>query len=454
MGRTYFRLLRLLSLKSDQATHADIDAAIRDNARLGGTNLWVLIFAIFIASVGLNVNSTAVIIGAMLISPLMGPIIGIGYGASIHDYAFIRQSFRNLGVFIAISLLTSSFYFLITPLTVAHSELLARTSPTLWDVLIAFFGGAAGMVGLTRREKNTLIPGVAIATALMPPLCTVGFGIATQQPQFFLGAAYLFLINAVFIALATLAIARVLRLPEHSFPDEATRRRGRLVIGGAIALTLVPSIYLAYGLVSDEVFTSRATRFVREVALHPTSDVVLVRKEIDPKTRSITLFLIGKGATPTLQDKLNLQLTTAGLKEARLTIKHPSEDRIDLASLRSEISKDVLQSVTTNNDINVQQIAMLEARLAEAHSLFNEVQPIEREIMAQLPALRAVKAAVSISLGQSETKNRTMLIILDAPKKISASELARLKRWLIIRMPEVNDIHLVTGQLSGTSESR
>jgi uncharacterized hydrophobic protein (TIGR00271 family) len=165
---------RLFSLRNDQASHEVIDEAIRDGARLAGTNLWVLMFAIVIASVGLNVNSTAVIIGAMLISPLMGPIIGIGYGAGIYDYELIRQSSRNLAIFISISLLASTTYFLLTPLTQAYSELLARTSPSIWDVLIAFFGGAAGMIGLTRKEKTTLIPGVAIATALMPPLCTAG----------------------------------------------------------------------------------------------------------------------------------------------------------------------------------------------------------------------------------------------------------------------------------------
>ena len=182
-------------------------------------------FAIAIASVGLNGNSTAVIIGWMLISPLMGPIIGAGYGVGVQDSQLVRLALRNLAVLTGISLTVSTLYFALTPLEDAQSELLARTSPTLWDVLIAFFGGAAGMVGLARKEKSTLIPGVAIATALMPPLCTAGYGLATAQPHFAIGAFYLFTINGVFIAVATLLFTRYLRLPVHAFADAAEQRR-------------------------------------------------------------------------------------------------------------------------------------------------------------------------------------------------------------------------------------
>lgn len=185
----------LFHLRSDQE-HADvIDRDIRDNVRVAGTNLWVLFFAILIASIGLNVNSTAVIIGAMLISPLMGPIVGIGYGAGVSDMKLIRLAARNMLVFIVISLITSALYFLLTPLKEAQSELLARTQPSLWDVLIAFFGGSAGIVALTRKEISNVIPGVAIATALMPPLCTAGYALVHGNWEYFSGAFYLFTIN-------------------------------------------------------------------------------------------------------------------------------------------------------------------------------------------------------------------------------------------------------------------
>jgi uncharacterized hydrophobic protein (TIGR00271 family) len=184
-----------LSLAEDKADDSVIDERIRADVDMRGTNLWVLIFAIFIASIGLNVNSTAVIIGAMLISPLMGPIMGIGYGAGINDFTLIRRSFLSLVFATFIALLTSTLYFLISPLDTVQSELLARTTPTAWDVLIGLFGGLAGIVALTRKEKSNVIPGVAIATALMPPLCTAGFGLANGNWEFFFGAFYLYTIN-------------------------------------------------------------------------------------------------------------------------------------------------------------------------------------------------------------------------------------------------------------------
>jgi len=203
------------SLKADQADPADIDRSIRDGVVFKGTNLWVLMMAILIASIGLNVNSTAVIIGAMLISPLMGPIMGIGYGAGIYDFDLIKRGLKNLGIAAFISLLTSTLYFLASPLSEAQSELLARTTPTIWDVLIALFGGLAGIIATTRKEKTIVIPGVAIATALMPPLCTAGYGIATGSAHYFFGAFYLFFINCVFIAFSTLLVVASMRLPHH-----------------------------------------------------------------------------------------------------------------------------------------------------------------------------------------------------------------------------------------------
>ena len=171
---------------------------ISKNVEFKGANLWILIFAILVASVGLNVNSTAVIIGAMLISPLMGPIMGVGLAAGINDFELLKKSLKNLGIAIAISIITSTIYFSFTPLNDAQSELLARTEPSIWDVLIALFGGLAGIVAGSRKEKSNAIPGVAIATALMPPLCTAGYGLATGNVYYFFGAFYLFFINSVF----------------------------------------------------------------------------------------------------------------------------------------------------------------------------------------------------------------------------------------------------------------
>jgi uncharacterized hydrophobic protein (TIGR00271 family) len=440
---------RLFSLRSDQASHEVIDETIRDNARLAGTNLWVLMFAIVIASVGLNVNSTAVIIGAMLISPLMGPIIGIGYGAGIHDYELIRHSSRNLAIFIGISLLASTTYFLLTPLTQAYSELLARTSPSIWDVLIAFFGGAAGMIGLTRKEKTTLIPGVAIATALMPPLCTAGYGIATLQPRFFLGAFYLFLINGVFIALASLAIARILRLPLRAFPDEAARRRGRLAIAAAISVTLVPSVYLAYRLVQEEIFKSDADRFI-STAMMDREDVTLLSRDIDPKARRITVTMIGRGVTPELETGLDGRLTELGIEGATLRIRHPSEERLDISSLKRELQKDALRSTVVVSEKNAARIAELEGKLASLGRIAADLARVEEEIRAQLPAMKKVMVtSFPPAAAEAGDPRIRVLVAIDASRKLPAGEAARLVRWLKARMPQA-EIDLVIGRRYGS----
>ncbi|MDD3724690.1 MAG: DUF389 domain-containing protein, partial [Bacteroidales bacterium] len=211
--RLIVKALRILSIKTELESFDFINEEIKKGVQFRGTNLWILIFAILVASVGLNMNSTAVIIGAMLISPLMGPINGVGYSIATYNFPLLRESLRNFGYAIGISLITSTLYFILTPISTAQSELLARTSPTIYDVLIALFGGFAGIVAISSRNKGNVIPGVAIATALMPPLCTAGYGLATMQFKFFYGAFYLFTINSVFIAIASMLISQILKFP-------------------------------------------------------------------------------------------------------------------------------------------------------------------------------------------------------------------------------------------------
>lgn len=215
----------ILDPSGDREGEAQTVENICSGINFKGSNLWVLIFAIFIASLGLNVNSTAVIIGAMLISPLMGPIMGIGLGLGINDFELIKKAFRNLAIATVFGILTSTFYFLISPLNEARSELLARTTPTIYDVLIAFFGGMAGIVASSTRLKGNVIPGVAIATALMPPLCTAGFGLASGNFSYFFGAFYLYVINSVFIAFATTLGVKLMHFSKKSFVDKVREKR-------------------------------------------------------------------------------------------------------------------------------------------------------------------------------------------------------------------------------------
>jgi len=252
-----------------------------------GTNLWVLIFAIFVASLGLNVNSTAVIIGAMLISPLMGPIMGIGLGIGINDVVLLRKAVYNYSIATGVALTTSTIFFLISPLDDAHSEILARTSPNIYDVLIALFGGFAGILATSSKQKGNVIPGVAIATALMPPLCTAGYGIATLQFSYFIGAFYLFIINTVFIALATFIIVRFLHFPYKHQQNIQAERFAKRIIWLVVLATLLPSIYFGYDMVQQNRFIKNANRFIAGEAHFPND--YLLNKKIDPKSRKITL---------------------------------------------------------------------------------------------------------------------------------------------------------------------
>ena len=286
------RLSELFSLQGDKADDQVIDESLRAGVVMRGTNLWLLIFAIFVASIGLNVNSTAVIIGAMLISPLMGPIMGVGYGIGIFDFALVRTALANLAIAVFISLCTSVLYFLISPLTQAQSELLARTTPTIWDVLIALFGGMAGIVAATRKEKSNVLPGVAIATALMPPLCTAGFGLANGNWAFFGGAFYLFTINSVFIALASALVVHGYHVKEKVFIDAKVAARVKSLVMLVTILTVVPSVYLAYQLVQEEVFKVRAQQFIEQQIASKRSYVTQVN--VDPSLRLIEVTVIGE----------------------------------------------------------------------------------------------------------------------------------------------------------------
>ena len=249
--------MRNFDLRQEKEDEQETIESIRRGVDFKGTNLWVLIFATFIASLGLNTNSTAVIIGAMLISPLMGPIMGFGLGLGIADFELIKRSFRNLATAALFSVITSTLYFLLSPLSEAQSELLARTQPTVYDVLIAFFGGMAGIVASSTKNKGNVIPGVAIATALMPPLCTAGFGLASGNLYYFFGAFYLFFINSVFICLATYLVVCLLKYPKKVFLDKQREKKVKRYVGLIVFFTIVPSLFLSYNLIRSSYFNDR-----------------------------------------------------------------------------------------------------------------------------------------------------------------------------------------------------
>ena len=238
---------RIFSLSEDSASNEEIRSRLLDGGKITGTNMCVLICAMVIASVGLNVGSTAVIIGAMLISPLMGSILASAYAGVASDYSLFRKHSIGFGMQILISVTAAAIYFLLSPVKEPTAELLARTGPTFFDVLIAFFGGLAGIIGQTRQDKaNTVIPGVAIATALMPPLCTCGYSIANGRWDMLLGAGYLFIINTYFIFMSAGIILSVLKIPKMRdlTPKEWKRRRFRMIVNTIIIM--LPSIAAVY----------------------------------------------------------------------------------------------------------------------------------------------------------------------------------------------------------------
>lgn len=456
----FFRELRkLFDLRGDMDAPADIEASIRQGVKTRGTNLWILMFAILMASIGLNVNSTAVIIGAMLISPLMGPIMGIGYGAGVHDFHLIRQSVRSLGIFIFLSLLTSTLYFLLTPLTQAQSELLARTSPNLWDVLIALFGGMAGIIAVTRLEKGNVIPGVAIATALMPPLCTAGYGIATGQLMFFLGAFYLFTINSVYIALSALFFTKLLRLPQHSFPSPASQKQARLIITAAIVITIVPSVYLAFKLVQHEMFKTEANRYL-EAIRHTEKNLFIMEKGIDPVSREITLTLAGKALDKDTLERLNAKLGQYPLGDAKLKVHtlQQNNNEVDLSLIKTEIQQDLYRNslhLLETKNAKIQQLEdILRKEKDQHHKQTERLSEYDRaceELRAQYPEFKNVlithgkRMPVDNKTSATAAANSddTLIVYLEARKAASLTTQTRIRNWLKARF-KLENVYVVS----------
>jgi uncharacterized hydrophobic protein (TIGR00271 family) len=422
------------SLIEDKADDNQIDESLRSGVELSGTNLWVLMFAILIASIGLNVNSTAVVIGAMLISPLMGPIMGIGYGVGIYDAPLIRKSFRNLGIATLISLLVSTLYFLLTPLSDAQSELLARTTPTIWDVLIALFGGLAGIIGATRSEKSNVIPGVAIATALMPPLCTAGYSLANANWNFFFGAFYLYSINCVFIAFSSILIIWVLKPSHKKFVDEKTELHVKRILSTVVILMLLPSIYLAVKLVNQEVFNSKAKNFISKELNFEQAH--LTESSIDPINKRIEITLIGAQVSQTNLKEIEARLNGYGLVGTTLLVHQTKDQAVDVTALKSnivsELYKDNLYALEEKN----KTIQTLQAELQAISNNKAVWRNISAELHAQYPQIREVLFSEAVQWTVDHNKDDDQLIVLNitASSKLSKSEQYRITEWLKVRI--------------------
>lgn len=319
---------------------------IRENVQLRGANVWILICAAGLASIGLDVNSVAVIIGAMLISPLMSPILGIGLGVGINDRDLLIDSLKNFGIAVAASIVASTLYFLLTPLGQPTTELAARTEPTLLDVGIALFGGVAGIVAGSRREKTNAIPGVAIATALMPPLCTAGFGIATGHWAFFFGAFYLFFINAVFISFSTFLVVRLLRFPYHDFPDEQTKRTAHHWIIGFVLIVMAPSAVIFYNVIKDLRTQTAINNFLNDYLTTPQYEPIQSEQQIEGDSiKYLKVYMVGEGIRQNMIDSFSQAMARYGLKDYRLKVIQMNIPEEERTRLTQEATKNVLKTI-------------------------------------------------------------------------------------------------------------
>ena len=412
---------------------------IADNIDSGvvfkGTNLWILVFAILICSLGLNVNSTAVVIGAMLVSPLMGPIIGLGFGIATSDISLLKKALYNYLFAGIVAIVASTLYFALTPIHVAQTEMLSRTSPNIYDVLIAFFGGLAGIVAIASKMKGNVIPGVAIATALMPPLCTAGYGLATLQWSFFFGAFYLFFINTVFIFLATLLTARLLKFPQKQQLDEKLSKRTNRIILFITILTIVPSIYFGYIMVQQDRYMQKAMRFVKsEIAKHPTKNSFLLDHEVDASEEIITLIYGGENISKQEINSLEKNLIDFDLEASSLDIQigfgKKEEDEIN--PLAAELlSKE-------------QKLQEVEETLEEANQKLDSIQKINvlsgkifKELKAQYESIYALSMQPSIEYKDSSILE-VWLVHIKLDALLDEEDKTRIVSWLKERVGNKN----------------
>ena len=426
---------RIFDVRQEKEDEQETIDSIKKGVEFKGTNLWVLIFATFIASLGLNTNSTAVIIGAMLISPLMGPIMGFGLGLGISDFELIKRSFRNFAIATVFSVITSSIYFLISPISEAQSELLARTQPTLYDVLIAFFGGLAGIVASSTKSKGNVIPGVAIATALMPPLCTAGFGLATGNLYYFFGAFYLFFINSVFISLATYLVVRVLKYPKKVFLDKDHEKRVTRYVGIIVIFTIVPSLFLSYRLVKTTYFNQQVLNYVNTELAFPNTQILSKTITNTSDKKEIKVVLIGDNVSDSTIESARNRLPNYGLKDVSLVVQQGfSEQETDINKLKSLLMQDLYKNSEQVLRTQAMQIDSLQRELKSYHDDRLLAEQIKPEVKVFFPFVREISCTHTCLIPvDSDTQKPIMLIYVKSSEKISAENKRKLTEWLSAR---------------------
>jgi uncharacterized hydrophobic protein (TIGR00271 family) len=433
----YYGFLKFLRLTHEEEDHAVIHETIEKGVVFRGTNLWILIFAIVIASVGLNMNSTAVVIGAMLISPIMGPINGVGYSVATYDFALLRKSLINLAFATSAGLIASTIYFTLTPIHTEHSELLARTSPTIYDVLIAAFGGLAGIVAISSKNKGNVIPGVAIATALMPPLCTAGYGVSIGNWGYFLGAMYLFLINSVFIALASMIVSQFMELPKKSSLLSREIKNKNILVIIIVLITVVPSFYLGITLVRKERFKTHADSFVEKVAVWEGN--YLLDNKVDPDTKTITLIYGGNEFSEVSEERLKDKAKDLNLADAKIVVKQGL--KVNDMTLIQESNDQISEH---KSEIRRLQTALLmKQHELDSLSIIPETgESLLREIRTLYPQIETCSYASTFKyIDSTKTSIPSSIVYFTASDTMAVEDQVKIKRWLRSRL-NVKDVTL------------
>ena len=441
--------LKSLIHLADEIDYENASTSIRKNIAFKGTNVFILACAIIIASVGLNVNSIPVIIGAMLISPVMGPILGFGLGLGTEDNHLVKDSLKNFGVMVAISIIASSLFFLLSPLSLANpSELLARTNPTIYDVLIALFGGLAGIIETSRKDKGSVITGVAIATALMPPLCTVGYGISIWKGQVIFGALYLFTINSIFIALATFAAVKYFRFPVVEASGETRTHLPKAAVYIILTIVLVPSIITAINTIKENNFNIHAEKVVAENKNLGKCFIYDHKATYSRKAPKLELFLAGETLTDEAKKKLYQSAEEYGITRSQIVFHE------DATSMRQEFSEvEIVKGIYEHTDRQIKtlndSIAKLTAELSDYQLKELPVESVSKELFAQYPDIIEVSLTSGSTVHSSDnTASEQIIAFITTTNPLNEDVLDRIERWLKVRLS--NDNIMLVCQLAQT----
>ncbi|WP_010230554.1 DUF389 domain-containing protein [Gillisia marina] len=431
----------LLDIREDTDRESTVEA-IKKDIPFKGHNAWILIFSIFVASIGLNVSSTAVVIGAMLISPLMGPIVGVGLSVAINDVDTLKRSFINLGVMVFLSVLTAYIYFLISPIKEETPELLSRTYPTILDVLVAVFGGLALIVAKTKKGTiASVIFGVAIATALMPPLCTVGYGLAIGNMAWAGGALYLFSINAVFIALSTFVVSKILGFPLVKYANQQKRKRIAQIASAVAIVVIIPSVILFVNLLRKQVFESKAKEYLGKVVQYEGAQTI--KFEQDFKNKEIEVYLIGKVVPmATINEWREGLKEYDALKESNLIIHQgTNESGEDIGLLSSQLRSGILEDLYVKNQEVIEnkdaQISFLENELLKYKQGDFSFEEISKELKINYEKVENLSYANTISTNFESTDTIPTFNVTWNSKIRNAEKIAeanKIQRWLTMRL--------------------